>query len=65
MSEDAQATNRAPSIPEVESLRYMSKDGKAGTLSLVVGGVHYLYPCSIERAFHFIASAAEAAAKRF
>lgn len=61
MREDADTT--APNC-EVESLRFLSKDGKTGTLSLVVGGVHYLYPCSIVRAFHFVASVGEAAAKR-
>lgn len=56
-------TEDAPNV-EVESLRYLSKDGKTGTLSIVVGGVHHLFPCKLVRALHLAASIAEAAAKR-
>lgn len=64
MSEIRQDTDtQAPNV-EVESLRYLSKDGKTGTLSVVVGGVHHLFPCRMSKAFTFIASVGEAAAKR-
>lgn len=49
---------------QVESLRYLSKDGKSGTLSVVVGGVHHLFPCKIARALTLVESVMEALRKR-
>ncbi len=39
------ATDTKPDV-EVESVRFLQKPGSTiGTLSVVVGGVHYLWPC--------------------
>ena len=46
-------TTDAPNV-EVESLRYLCKDGaKTGTVSVVVGGVHHLFPCKPDKAAIF------------
>ncbi len=54
-NEDTQAPN-----VEVESVRFLQKPGsKLGHLSVVVGGVHYVWVCSRARMFTAIESAAE------
>ncbi len=44
----------APDV-EISSVRFMQKRGaKVGTLSVVVGGVHYLWPCKRARALFVV-----------
>jgi hypothetical protein len=63
MPELPAAGTEAPNV-EIESFRYMQKDGaKSGTVSIVVGGVHHLFPCKPKRAAGFAASVLEAIAK--
>ncbi len=48
---------KSESAPDVEisSVRFMQKQGaKIGTLSVVVGGVHYLWPCKRTRALFVV-----------
>ena len=48
---------KAETAPDVEtsSVRFMQKQGaKIGTLSVVVGGVHYLWPCKRTRALFVV-----------
>ncbi len=48
------AAETAPDV-EISSVRFMQKQGaKLGTLSVVVGGVHYLWPCKRSRALYVV-----------
>ena len=59
-----QDTEDAPDV-EVASFRFLSsQDGKSGKLSVVVGGVHHLFPCTLIRALHGAESIMESARKR-
>ncbi len=58
---DLSAPESQPPDVEIESFRYMQKEGaKCGTVSIVVGGVHHLFACKPKRAATFAASLLEA-----
>jgi len=57
-------TPDAPPNVEVESFRYLSKDGKTGTVSIVVGGVHHLFPCKLVKALYFAGGVMDVAVKK-
>ena len=55
----------APPDVEIESIRYLSKpDGKSGTVSIVVAGVHHLFPCKRAKALYFAEGVLEAIRKQ-
>lgn len=48
-------------VAEVESLRYFHKPlAKKGTLHVVVGGVHHIFPCQRVRAIRLVEDLLEA-----
>lgn len=54
------AVDAQPPNVQVDALRFLQKPGaKLGTLSVVVGGVHYMWKCSRSKMFIAIESAAE------
>lgn len=48
---------------QIDSFRFLSKDGRSGRLSIVSGGCHYLFPCTLIRALHGAESIMEVARK--
>jgi len=52
---DEQAKAETAPDVEISSVRFMQKQGaKIGALSVVVGGVHYLWPCKRHRALYVV-----------
>lgn len=59
-TEDTQPPN-----VEIDSLRFLQRTGEQiGKLSIVVGGVHYVWNCPRAKMFAFIASGIEALGKQ-
>ncbi len=45
----------APPNVEIDSIRYLHRPGaRNGTVSIVVGGVHHLFPCKPAKAVYFV-----------
>lgn len=50
----SEAAENTPPDVRADSVRFLCKPGeRVGRLSIVVGGVHSLIPCEIERAVFF------------
>lgn len=57
-------TTDAPDV-EIDSIRYLHRPGaKCGTVSIVVGGVHHLFPCKLGKAASFVEGVMEAVKTR-
>ncbi len=51
-------------VPQVDSIRYLFREGaRIGTVSVVVGGVHYLWPCTPKCGAGFVEGLMEAVGK--
>ena len=37
---------------QIDSFRFLSRGGKSGTLSIVVGGQHLMFQCTLTTALH-------------